>query len=302
MIDRIIEFSAHNRFLVFLFVAAASLAGWWSMNTHPARRHPRPERHPGDRLFEMGPQPGHDGRPGDVPDCQRHAGRAEGEGRARIFRLRLLVRLRHLRGRHRHLLGPLAHAGVSVEDPAAPAAGRADGARAGRYRGGLGLAVCAGGRAAGTTWPNCARSQDWFLRYHLQACRAWRKWRRSAASCGSTRSTWIPTACGLRHSDFESGGGGARRQQRCRRAAGGVHGRANTWSAAAATRSPPAIWKSCRSRSSASGVRFACAMWAASRWAPTCAAAIADLDGKGEVVSGIVVMRQGENALEVIAA
>jgi Cu(I)/Ag(I) efflux system membrane protein CusA/SilA len=35
MIDRIIEFSGRNRFLVFLFVAAASLAGWWSMNRIP---------------------------------------------------------------------------------------------------------------------------------------------------------------------------------------------------------------------------------------------------------------------------
>ena len=35
MIDRIIEFSGRNRFLVFLFVAAAALAGWWSMNRIP---------------------------------------------------------------------------------------------------------------------------------------------------------------------------------------------------------------------------------------------------------------------------
>jgi copper/silver efflux system protein len=35
MIDRIIEFSAHNRFLVFLAVAAAAMAGWWSMQTVP---------------------------------------------------------------------------------------------------------------------------------------------------------------------------------------------------------------------------------------------------------------------------
>jgi Cu(I)/Ag(I) efflux system membrane protein CusA/SilA len=35
MIDRIIEFSARNRFLVFLFVAAATLAGWWAMKTIP---------------------------------------------------------------------------------------------------------------------------------------------------------------------------------------------------------------------------------------------------------------------------
>jgi Cu(I)/Ag(I) efflux system membrane protein CusA/SilA len=35
MIDRIIEFSAHNRFLVFLFVAALALAGFWSMQQIP---------------------------------------------------------------------------------------------------------------------------------------------------------------------------------------------------------------------------------------------------------------------------
>ena len=35
MIDRAIEFSARNRFLVFLFVAAATLAGWWAMKTIP---------------------------------------------------------------------------------------------------------------------------------------------------------------------------------------------------------------------------------------------------------------------------
>jgi len=35
MIDRIIEFSARNRFLVFLFVVAATLAGWWAMRTIP---------------------------------------------------------------------------------------------------------------------------------------------------------------------------------------------------------------------------------------------------------------------------
>ncbi|MEO8368791.1 MAG: efflux RND transporter permease subunit, partial [Candidatus Solibacter sp.] len=35
MIDRIIELSAQNRFMVFLFVAVAVLAGWWSMNRIP---------------------------------------------------------------------------------------------------------------------------------------------------------------------------------------------------------------------------------------------------------------------------
>ncbi|MBN8732444.1 MAG: efflux RND transporter permease subunit [Acidobacteria bacterium] len=35
MIDRIIEFSAHNRLLVFLFTGALALAGWWSMHRVP---------------------------------------------------------------------------------------------------------------------------------------------------------------------------------------------------------------------------------------------------------------------------
>jgi copper/silver efflux system protein len=35
MINRIIEFSANNRFMVLLFVSAAVLAGWWSMQNIP---------------------------------------------------------------------------------------------------------------------------------------------------------------------------------------------------------------------------------------------------------------------------
>jgi Cu(I)/Ag(I) efflux system membrane protein CusA/SilA len=35
MIDRLIEFSAHNRFLVLLLVGAAAVAGWWSLQSIP---------------------------------------------------------------------------------------------------------------------------------------------------------------------------------------------------------------------------------------------------------------------------
>ena len=35
MINRIIELSARNKFVVFMFIAAAVLAGWWSMNNVP---------------------------------------------------------------------------------------------------------------------------------------------------------------------------------------------------------------------------------------------------------------------------
>ena len=188
MINRIIEFSARNRFLVLLLVAAAAAAGWWSLPDHSARRHSRPQRHPGDRLFALGPQPRHHRRPGDLPHRQRHAGRAAGEGRARLFGLRLLLRLHHFRRRHRHLLGALAHAGIPLQDSAAPAAGREDRAGAGRHRRGLGLSVRAGGHLrAHTTWRSCARSRTGFCATSCRPCRAWRKWHRWAASCGNTR-------------------------------------------------------------------------------------------------------------------
>ena len=35
MINRVIDFSVHNRFIVFVLVAAACLAGWWSMRNVP---------------------------------------------------------------------------------------------------------------------------------------------------------------------------------------------------------------------------------------------------------------------------
>jgi copper/silver efflux system protein len=35
MIDRVIEFSGHNRFIVFVLVAVAVLAGFWSMMNLP---------------------------------------------------------------------------------------------------------------------------------------------------------------------------------------------------------------------------------------------------------------------------
>ena len=35
MIDRVIDFSVRNRFLVFLLVAAAAVAGWWPLTDSP---------------------------------------------------------------------------------------------------------------------------------------------------------------------------------------------------------------------------------------------------------------------------
>ena len=91
MINRVIEWSAAHRAAVVIAALAAAAAGWWSMQRVAARRDPRPQRHAGDRLLALGPQPGHRRGPGHLPDRHRAARRAEREGGARLLRLRLLV-------------------------------------------------------------------------------------------------------------------------------------------------------------------------------------------------------------------
>ena len=80
---------------------------------NPARRHPRPLRRAGHPVHRI-PRPGAAGGRGSghLPADHRAALGAEIEGRARLLLLRRLLRLRHFRGRHRHLLGALAGAGV----------------------------------------------------------------------------------------------------------------------------------------------------------------------------------------------
>ena len=154
MINRIIDFSAQNRF----WCSSAWPPPRWpaGVDAHSAGCHPRSQRHAGDRLFALGPQPGHRGRPGDLSDRQRHAGRAEGEGGPRVLRFRLFVRLHHLRGGHRYLLGALAHAGVSLRRVPRLPKGQ-DRTRSRCDRLGLGLPVCAGGHRAAPAWRSCAR-------------------------------------------------------------------------------------------------------------------------------------------------
>ena len=67
MIDRIIEFSVRNRVLVFALVAAACVAGWWSLRRVSPGRHPGPERHAGHHLLALGSEPGYRRVAGHVP-------------------------------------------------------------------------------------------------------------------------------------------------------------------------------------------------------------------------------------------
>ena len=110
-----------------------------------ARRDPRPRRHAGHRLLAVGSQPRPHRGAGHVSDRDGDAWRAARAGGPRRLRLWLLVRLRDLRGRHRHLLGAHADAGVPLGRAVAAAARFADGARARRDRSRLGVPVRARG-------------------------------------------------------------------------------------------------------------------------------------------------------------
>ena len=143
-IQRVIGFCAVNRYLTLFAVAAAVRVRGLHPQGDPSRRAAGPVRHAGHRLLQVGPVPRHHRGPGDVPDRGGAAGRPERQGDPRFLRLRLLVRVRDLPGRNRHLLGPLPRAGIHVQDPVAAAEGRADRAGAGCHGGGLDLPVRAG--------------------------------------------------------------------------------------------------------------------------------------------------------------
>ena len=107
MVSRIIEFCARNRLVVLFGVAIATLAAALVDLAHQARRHPRPLRPAGHRLHRVdGPQPHARRGPGHLPDRLGADLGAQGGRRARLLDVRHVLRLRDLRGGHRHVLGP----------------------------------------------------------------------------------------------------------------------------------------------------------------------------------------------------
>ena len=147
MLSNIIDWSGRNRFLVLLATAVHRCLGHLRRAANADRRPARSLRRAGHRLHRIpGPGPAGRGGPGHLPADHRHAVGAEVEGGARLFLLRRVLRLHHLRGRHRHLLGPLARAGVPELRSGTHAQGHHAADRPGRHRRGLGLPVRAAGQ------------------------------------------------------------------------------------------------------------------------------------------------------------
>ena len=129
MIDRIIDFSVRNKFLVLLVVAAAALAGARALRHVPL-----------DAIPDLGDTQvivySRWDRSPDLIEAQvtypivTAARRTARPSRPWRLRLRLLARLCDLRGRHRYLLGSHADAGVPLGRAVAAAARFAYGAGA----------------------------------------------------------------------------------------------------------------------------------------------------------------------------
>ena len=300
MINRIIDFSVENKFFVFALVGRG-LHGGLVVDAAPgARRHPGPERHPGDRLLALGPQPGPRRGPGDLPDRLGPGGRPTGQGRARVLRFRLLLRLCHLRGRHRHLLGALAHPGIPLRRAAAPAPGSQDRAGAGCHALGWVFQYALVDESGKHSLAELRSYQDWYLKYYLKAVPGVAE----VAPIGGFGKQYQVNvdpnrlqAYGLsinrvveavRAGNYESSGrliefGGTEYSIRGR---GYVKSLQDLERIAVAT--------------SESGTPIRLRDIGEVVLGPDLRRGVGDLDGKGDVVSGIVIMRHGQNALDVI--
>ena len=150
---------------------------------HSARRHSRPLGRAGHHLHRVA-RPGAANRPGPghLSDHDQDAFRAASQSRARLFVLRLLVRLCDFRGRHRSLLGAQPRARIS-QRPQRPACrkGVTPIARSGRHRRRLGVHVFASTPPTAIS-PNCARCRTGICNTNSPRCEASPKSPRSAAS------------------------------------------------------------------------------------------------------------------------
>ena len=162
MIARLIAGSARNVMLIMFGTGFAAAAGIYALVHLPLDAIPDLS----DTqviIYTEYPGPGAAGGRGpghlSVDDGDAHG--AEVEGGARVLVLRRLVRLRHLRGRHRHLLGAFARARIPQRRDVAAAHRRHADDRSGCDRRRLGLPVCRD--VEGTEPRRHATIQDWNL-------------------------------------------------------------------------------------------------------------------------------------------
>ena len=157
-------------------------------------------------------------------------------------------------------------------------------------------------RAASTASTSCARFRTSRCATRSAACPASPRSRASAATRSSTRSPSIPTGCAPTASPSRDVGDAIRAlEQRRRRADRSSCPVASTTCAAAATCTSLGDLEKVAVRTAAGGTPgTACATSATVRFGPDIRRGLPSWNGEGEAVGAIVVMRYGENALDVI--
>ena len=196
MINRIIDFSANNKLIVFLLVAAAAIMGWWSMKNVPLDAIPdlsetqviiysRWDRSP-DILEDQVTYPIVTAMLG-APGVRTVRGFSD-FGYSFVYVI--------FDGGNRHLLGPFADPGVPVGGPAAAPPGGPDGAgtRCHGTRAGC-SSTCWSIRPDSRAWRNSAPTRTGTCATTSSRCRGWPKWPPSVVSASSTRSISTPTGC-----------------------------------------------------------------------------------------------------------
>ena len=105
MINRLIEFSLKNRFLVLLAYALLAAWGYWALASNSHRRDTGPQRKPGHRLYRLaGQQPAGSRRSDHVSADREPARIARSEDGALVFRVRFFDDQHHFRRRRRRVL------------------------------------------------------------------------------------------------------------------------------------------------------------------------------------------------------
>ena len=225
-------------------------------------------------------------------------------GGARPVDVRDVVRLRHLRGRHGHLLGAQSRARIPE-------------LRRGRLP--EGVTPTLGPDATGVGWvfeyalvdrpgkhdlAELRSLQDWNIcATRWRACPASPRSPASAASSSSTRSTSIRTSCSAYGVTLSEVVRAVRAFERRRgRDASSRSPGTSISSAGAATSKTPADIETSSAQGRERHAHPRAGTSATVQLGPDMRRGVAELDGEGEAVGGIVVMRYGENALHVIDA
>ena len=213
MINRIIDFSVENKFIVIALVAVACVAGWWSMRHVPLDAIPDLSDTQVIVFSRWDRSPDLGRRPGDLSDRLGPGGCAPRSGPCAGSRTSATPTSTSS-SRTAPTSTGRARAPRSTSRPCCRACPRASGPSSARMRprsAGSSSTRWSTSRA-GAAWLSCAHSRTGISSTISNPFPAWPRWRRSAGSANSTRSTSTRTGC--RPMGFRS----TRSSRRCGRA------------------------------------------------------------------------------------